>query len=101
VGERCLNGKALAREGRYVGEGQRCAGTAVDAPTAVGKGNITVFFLRNHVMLKVERRRPVGPDHWAGPGTSRPDRTRLDRRSCASIIVTKSAPDFHTDVTKC
>jgi hypothetical protein len=44
VGERCLNGKALAREGRYVGEGQRCAGTAVDAPTVVGKGNITVLF---------------------------------------------------------
>jgi hypothetical protein len=44
---------------------------------AVGKRNVTVFFifLDKSVVLKVEWRRPIGPDHWAGPGTSRPDGT--------------------------
>ena len=43
-----------------------------------GKGNIAVFFIfcwRNRVVLKVERRRPIGPDRWASPGASRPNGT--------------------------
>ena len=61
-------------------------------PAAMGNENVVVFFfvfffLRNRVVLKVERRRPVGPDRWAGPGTSHPDGTRLDERSYANIIA--------------
>jgi hypothetical protein len=43
---------------------------------AVGKENVTVFFIfifldwRNYVILKVKRRRHVRPDRWTGPGTS-------------------------------
>jgi hypothetical protein len=61
---------------------------------AVVKGNAAVFFLRNHVVLKVKRRRPVGPDRWAGSRTSRLDRTRLDGRSCANIIIKKHCTAF-------
>jgi hypothetical protein len=59
-----------------------------------GKRKCRCFFLRNHVVLKVKRRRPVGPDRWAGSRTSRLDRTRLDGRSCASIIIKKHCTAF-------
>jgi hypothetical protein len=57
----------------------------------MGKENVAMFFIfiffwRNHVVLKVKWRRPVGPDCWTGLGMSRPGGTRLDERSCASII---------------
>jgi hypothetical protein len=85
VGARHPDGKDAAGEGHRVGEGQRWAGSAVDAPAEVtcvqqwGMENVAVFFFwRNRVILKVGRRRSIGPDHWTGLGTSRPDGTRQD-----------------------
>jgi hypothetical protein len=51
---------------------------------AIGKGNVAVSFIfwRNH-----ERRRPIGPDHWASSGTSRPDGTRLDRHLVPALSL--------------
>ena len=55
---------------------------------AARKENVDMFFYflfwRNYVILKVERRKPDGPDRWAGPGTSRPNVTR----PALSFIIT-------------
>ena len=54
---------------------------------AVGKENVAVFFLRNHVVLKVDRRRPVGLIVGRASERAIQTGTRLDERPCASIII--------------
>jgi hypothetical protein len=66
----------------------------------VGKENVVVFFyflLEKPRRLKVEQRRYIGPDHWAGPATSRPNGTRwTDGCPYVSIIVgRRETGDWH------
>jgi hypothetical protein len=65
--------EADGRRSRCTRGGHMCA--------AVECRCVFYFFWRNRVVLKVERRRSIGLDRWAGPGTSHPD-----GRPCASII---------------
>jgi hypothetical protein len=67
--------KATVRESRRIGKGKQRAGGVVNAPTVVacdsGERKYRCIFLRNHIILKVERRRPVGKprDELSGPNT--------------------------------
>jgi hypothetical protein len=93
AGARRPDGKAAAGEDCRVGEndGRATPWMRPRRSHACGSGGkkcrCVFIFLDKSVILKVKWRRPVGPDRWTGPGTSRPDGTRLDEHPCSNIIV--------------